>query len=108
VSFAGLHRLPLEMHVLAFLLGRQPLRRIGLDAVNELLSAPRVFDVFDANVDALFEVSVAYSLVDDDAERRLGDVVHDTSLAMVDLVRHTLLDSAVCLDINNITDVILL
>lgn len=62
-----------------------------LDALDEVLSRSRSGDVLDAEVDSLLDVAVVHLLVDDDADGGLGDVVDDTRLAVVDLVRHTIL-----------------
>lgn len=78
--------------------------------------------MFDADIDALFDVSVSNSLVNYDANSRLCDVVDDTSFAVVDFVGHAvetldifdlgarksvhepLLDSAICFDVDYVTD----
>ena len=46
--------------------------------------------MLDADVDSLFDIAVADSLVDDYAHRSLGHIVDDTSLAMINLVGHSL------------------
>lgn len=94
MSLPRLNGLPLQVNVNALSLRNLPLLGVGLDTVDELLSALGVLDVLDADVDALLEVSVADLLVDDDTDRRLGDVVDNASLAVVDLVGHTIYSSA--------------
>jgi len=103
-GLTGLNGLPLQVNVLAVGLGSLHLLGIRLDAVNELLTAGRVLDVLDAEVDTLLEVAVANHLVDDNTDSGLGDVVDNTSLSVVDLMGHTLLDGTVTLDIDDITD----
>ena len=44
--------------------------------------------MFDANIDALLDVSITDTLVDDDANSGLGDIVDDAGFAVVDFVRH--------------------
>lgn len=94
VSLPRLNGLPLQVNVCALSLRNLPLLGVGLDTVDELLSALGVLDVLDADVDTLLDVSVADLLVDDDTDRRLGDVVDNASLAVVDLVGHTIYSSA--------------
>jgi len=103
-GLTGLDGLPLQVHVLSSSLCSPLLLSIGLDTVNELLSALGVFDVLNADVHTLLDVSVADELVEDDSEGGLGDVVDNTGLTVVDLVGHTLLNSTIGLDVDNIAN----
>jgi hypothetical protein len=93
VSLPGLDGLTLQVNVDALLLRKSPLCSVLLDTVDELLTALRVLDVLNADVHALLEVPVADTLVNDDTEGGLGDVVDDTGLSVVDLVGHTIKSS---------------
>jgi hypothetical protein len=102
---------------------------VGLDTVQEFLTALGVSDVFNTDINTLFNVAVTNDLVNNNTDRGLGNVVDDTSttnlkfsiycstgfffflflqpnLPVVELVRHTLLDSSISLDVNNVTDLV--
>lgn len=66
-----------------------------LDTADELLSGSGKVDVLDSEVDALLDVAVLDLLVDDNTNSRLGDVVDDTGLTVVDLVWHTVFDVSI-------------
>lgn len=89
VSVAGLDGLSLQVQVDALLLGLALLDGVLLDTVDELLAGAGVGDVLNTDVEALLEVTVADTLVDDDADSGLGHIVDDTGLAVVVLVGKT-------------------
>ena len=60
--------------------------------------------MLDADVDALLDVAVSDHFVDNDAHGGFSHVVDDARLSVVDLVRHTLLHSAVGFDVDNVSD----
>lgn len=62
--------------------------------------------MLNAQVDALLEVAVADNLLDNDADSRLGDVVDNAGLSVVELVGHALLDRTVGLDVDNVADLV--
>jgi len=70
--------------VLSLLLGLTLLGGVRLDTVQEFLSAFRVTDVLDTDVDSLLHVSAVDDLVADDSDTTLGNVVDDTGFAVVD------------------------
>ena len=82
-GLSGLNRLPLQVDVLSLLLGLTLLGGVGLDSVQELLSALGVLDVLDTDVYSLLHVSAVDDLVADNSDTTLGHVVDDTGLAVV-------------------------
>ena len=60
--------------------------KVLLDALQEVVTALGVVHVLDADVDALLDVAVAHTLVHDEANGRLGHVVHDGRLSAKTLV----------------------
>jgi hypothetical protein len=106
VRLAGALGQSLQLDGLALLLGLSSPLSVGLDAVDEFFSGARVVDVLDTDVDALLHVAVADLLVEDDADGRLGHVVDDARLAVVDFVHHTLLHGAVVLDVHDVADTV--
>ena len=105
-SLSRLGWLSLQEHSLTLGLGFSLLSSIGLDSVQEFLTTSGVLNVLDSQVDSLFEVSVSNNLVNNDTDRRLGDVVNNTGLTVVVLVGHTLLDGTVGLDVDDISNLV--
>lgn len=96
VGVTGLDSLSLQVQVNALLLGLALLDSVLLDTVDELLTGAGVGDVLDTDVEALLEVAVTDTLVDDDADGGLGHVVDDTGLAVVVLVGQTAANFSIC------------
>lgn len=82
---------------LAFSESLATLHIVGLDAGQEFVTALRGLDVLDTDVDALGKDLSAVTLVYDDSECVLGDVVDATSLSVIGLEGHTFVDSSVTL-----------
>ncbi len=78
--------------------GLSELNLVLLGAAEEVLSALALLDVLDSDVDLLPHDLVAHALVDLDSDSAGGDVPDATSLSVVVLVGHTLVDGRVGLD----------
>ena len=81
VSGTGSNRLTLQLdlYVGGLCLGGKC--GIGLYALQKILTALGVFDVFDAQVDSLGHDAVTDAFVDDHSDGALGDVVHNARLS---------------------------
>jgi len=102
-TFAGLFRssFQLEFGVLfsCFLLELC----VSFHSIQEILSALGVADMLDANVDSLLHNSVANKFVQFNSNGSGCDVPHNTSLAMVEFVGHSLVDRTNSNNVNNIS-----
>ena len=81
-GLAGLSGLSLQVELDAILLGLDLGGSVLLNATQEVITALRVLDVLNADVDALLEETVADLLVDDDTNSGLGNVVDDTGASV--------------------------
>jgi len=102
VSGPWLGRLSLAACNLALGLGLFLQLLVDLDPVEELLTTARVLHVLHAQVDALRQNALFDALVDNDTERVLCHIVHDTGAPVVALVRHTLLHGTVTPNIDDV------
>jgi hypothetical protein len=68
------------------------------------LTAGRLLDVLNTDVDSLGDDAASDALVHLHTNCALGNVPNSSSLAVVVLVGHALVDSTIGLDINDITN----
>jgi len=90
VCRAGLGGLTLHLDDGAVCAGLLLLLGVLLDALEEVVARAGGADVLDLDVDALLDVAAPDLLVDDDADRGLGDVVDNAGLTVVDLEGETI------------------
>jgi hypothetical protein len=83
--------------LLAGSLGLLLLQLVRLDTVQKIGTALAVGDVLNTDGDPLSDNATLDPLVDNDTNGLLGHVENTTSLAMIRLVGHTLLESAITL-----------
>jgi hypothetical protein len=97
-SLTGLSRKSLQDNLDTSLSGFLALASVLLDTVEELLAALGVLDVLNTDVDTLLHVTVADTLVDNDTNSRLGDVVNNTgtTVKQATLVADTKIQFQIC------------
>ena len=94
MSFSGCSWESLAVCFLTTGLGLLLLDVVGVDSVQEVLPALAVLHVLDTNIDSLGQDLAAHSLVHHNTQRSLRHVEHAPSLAVVGLVRHSLLEGS--------------
>merc|ERR1711934_354097 len=102
----GLARLlgdALSVHALTLGLGLSLESVVGADTVAESLTRLRLADMLNTHVNALGDDSVSDFLVDDDTDGMLGNIEDFASLAVVELVRNTLLHATVSDNVDVLT-----
>merc|ERR1712062_797011 len=75
---------------------------ICLHTIQEILTAGAVFDLFNTHRHTFGKDAASNTLVDDDTDSVLRNVEYSASLTVVGLMRHTLLESAISLNVDNI------
>jgi len=103
----GLVRLPLQRRrLLSGGLGGLGNGVIFLDPFQEVESARGVLDVLYPDVDPLLHDPGPHLLVQLDTDGTRRHVPHDTRLAVVELVRHTFVDSTITGDVDDLAELV--
>ena len=100
VRSAWLNRNSLGIDLGFLFLGLSLERVILANAIDEGLSALRLTDVLNADVNALGDDAGVHALVHDHTDGMLSHIEHLAGLAVVELVRNALLDATVSDNIN--------
>ena len=79
---------------------------IFLNALLELITALGVADVLGPDVDPLWCDVVVDTAVDEETDGTRGNVPDNTSAAVVESVRHALVDGAIDMDVDDIANAI--
>ena len=103
VSFSGLEGNSLCADLLSSLLGVSLQGVIISNSGYESLSALTGTNVLNSHVDSLGNDSVSNSLVDDHTEGMCVDVEHTTSLSVVELVGHALVNGTISNDVDELS-----
>ena len=88
------------------LLGFSVKAGVLLNALLELVTALGVADVLGPDVDPLWSDVVVHTAVDEETDGAWGNVPDDASAAVVESVRHALVDSAIDMDIDDVANAV--
>lgn len=81
---------------------------VALHSVQELLSALAVRDVLNSQIDTFRQDTVTNAFVHNHTHRSFGYIVNDSSFSVVELVRHSLVHGGICLDVDNVSNLVIL
>lgn len=73
---------------------------VALNSLDESLVASALSNVLNSNVNSLAELLTTVDLGNFNTDSRLGDVEHNTGSAVVELIRHTLVNRRISNNIN--------
>ena len=106
MSFTGTDWHSLSDNLLSSLFGSNFLGIVLLDSLNESKSGLRFSQMFKSDVNSLRDDSTVVLLVDNDTNSSRSNVENLTSLTVIVLVRHTLVDGTISNDINVVTNLV--
>ena len=104
VSLLGKLGCALEVYLNTSLLGLGLGSLVVLLSLQDLLLALGGADVFNSDMDTLFDNSSIYQLVDTNTDGGLGDIEDNSGSSVVSLVGHTLVDGRIGKDVDVVTN----
>ena len=75
---------------------------VALETIQKVLSAGRMRHMFNAKIDLLGDDASTNALVYNNTDSMFGHIEHTTSLAVIELVRHTFMKGTIAFDVHNI------
>ena len=106
MATAGEHRLPLQADPASRFLCLSPQRLIPLHTLKELVSALGMLYMLHTHIYMLLDNTIPNLLVHDDAHGVFSDVEHASSLAVVELVRHALLNGPIAFNVHDVSPLV--
>merc|ERR1712180_423178 len=106
MTFSRCCRVSLAIHFHTTGLGFPFLHLVFFDTSQEIISAFGMLDMFNSEVDSLWDDSISKLLIDNNSNSSSGYIEDSSSFAVIVFVRHSFVNGSISLDINNITNLV--